>query len=52
MSAIYELIGRLVVAGVRARYGEQIRNAAFVGAGLAALAAVAYVATRGDETED
>jgi hypothetical protein len=51
VSAIYELIGRLVVAVVRWRYGEQIRNAAIVGAGLAAVAAVAYVATREGETE-
>jgi hypothetical protein len=57
---IYELIGRLVVrlvpwrlvvGFVRWRYGDQIRNAAFVGAGLAAVAAVAYVATREDEEE-
>jgi hypothetical protein len=48
---IYELIGRLVVGFVRWRYGDQIRNAAFVGAGLGALAAVAYVATRDEEAE-
>jgi hypothetical protein len=49
---IYELIGRLVVGFVRWRYGEQIRNAAFVGAGLAALAAIGYVATRDGEAEE
>jgi hypothetical protein len=52
VSAFYELIGRIVVGLVRWRYGEQIRNAAVVGAGLAVLAAVAYVATREDEPEE
>ena len=52
MSIVYELIGRIVVALIRWRYGEQIRNAAIAGAGLAAVAAVAYVATRDSDSED
>jgi hypothetical protein len=48
---IYELIGRVVVEALKLRYGREIRIAAFVGAGLAALAAVAYVATREGEEE-
>jgi hypothetical protein len=48
---IYELIGRLVVAFIRWRYGRQIRIAAGAGAALAALAVGAYLATRGDEEE-
>jgi hypothetical protein len=52
MSVVYELIGRLVVALVRWRYGEQIRNAAVVGAGLTAIAAVAYVATRNGDSDE
>jgi hypothetical protein len=52
MSVIYELIGRLVVGLIRWRYGEQIRNAALVGAGLAAVGAAAYVATRDSDSED
>lgn len=52
MSIIYELIGRIVVGLIRWRYGEQIRNAALVGAGLAAVGAVAYVATRDSGSED
>ena len=46
MSAIYELIGRLVVALVWRRYGRQIQTAAIVGAGAAVVAIGAYVATR------
>jgi hypothetical protein len=49
VSAIYELIGRIVVEFVRRRYGQQIRTAAAVAAAVAALAAVAYVATRDDD---
>jgi len=49
MSAIYELIGRLVVEFVRRRYRQEIRTAAVVGVGVAALAAVAYVASRDDD---
>ena len=52
MSIIYELIGRIVVGLIRWRYGEQIRNAALVGAGLAAVGVVAYVATRDSGSED
>jgi hypothetical protein len=52
MSGFYELIGRIVVGLVRWRYGEQIRNAALVGAGLAVLGAVAYVATSRDADEE
>ena len=37
MTAIYELIGRIVVEFVRRRYGQQIRTAAAVGVGVAAL---------------
>ena len=52
MSQVYELIGRIVVALVRWRFGRQIRIAAAAGVGIAALAALgAYVATR-DEGED
>jgi len=48
MSVVYELIGRLVVEFVRRRYRQEIRTAAAVGVGVAALAAVAYVASRDD----
>jgi hypothetical protein len=45
MSSIYELIGRLVVRFVWARYGRQIRIAAVVATAIAA--AVGYaIATR------
>ena len=48
---IYELIGRLVVAFVRHRYGRQIRTAAIGGVAVASMAAVGvYLATR-DENE-
>jgi hypothetical protein len=50
MSAIYELIGRIVVEFVRRRYRQEIRTAAAVSVGVAALAIGAYVATR-DEGE-
>lgn len=47
MSAIYELIGRLVVGFVRTRYRRQIRAAAVVGIGAAVIAAAgAYAATK------
>jgi uncharacterized membrane protein YebE (DUF533 family) len=52
MSAIYEMIGRLVVTLVWRTYGRQIQTAAIVGAGAAALAAVAYVATRENGDQD
>jgi hypothetical protein len=49
-ASIYELIGRLVVAFIRRRYGRQIRTAAVGGVVLASLAAVGlYLATREDE---
>jgi hypothetical protein len=51
MSRIYELIGRLVVAFVRWRFGRQIRIAAGAGVVLAAVGVAAYVATRGDDEE-
>jgi hypothetical protein len=51
MSAIYELIGRLVVALVWRRYGRQIQTAAVVGAGVTALAIGAYLASRESEEE-
>ncbi|HEX2359779.1 MAG TPA: hypothetical protein VHH72_08185 [Solirubrobacterales bacterium] len=52
MSQVYELIGRIVVAVVRWRFGRQIRIAA-AGAGVAALAALgAYVALRGNGSEE
>ena len=47
MSAIYELIGRIVVGFVRTRYRQQIRAAAVVGVGAAAIGvAGAYAATK------
>jgi hypothetical protein len=45
MSSIYELIGRLVVRFVWARYGRQIRIAAGVATAIAVAAAYA-IATR------
>ena len=51
MSQIYELIGRIVVEFVRRRYRQEIRTAAAVSVGVAAVAIGAYVATR-DEGED
>jgi hypothetical protein len=44
LSAIYELIGRLVVRSVWLRYGRQLKYAA--GISLAALALAAYIAAR------
>ncbi len=49
MSVIYELIGRFVVEFVRRRYRQELRAAAVVGVGAAAVAAVAYYAAREDE---
>jgi hypothetical protein len=50
MGAIYELVGRLVVNAIKARYGRQIRKAAAAGVVLTALGVGAYLATRdGDE---
>ena len=51
MRQIYELIGRIVVEFVRRRYGHQIRTAAAVSAGVAAVAIGAYVATRDSDQE-
>jgi hypothetical protein len=51
VNAIYEAIGRQVVAFVRRRYRTQLRAAALVG--VAALALGAYLAARpGGEDED
>jgi hypothetical protein len=49
MSLIYELIGRLVVAFVKRRYGREIRIAAGAGLALAALGIGGYLATRGED---
>ena len=49
MSAIYELIGRLVVRLAWLRYGRQIRIAA--GVGLAALVVGGYLAARREPPE-
>ncbi|CAN5525517.1 hypothetical protein BH20ACT15_BH20ACT15_02950 [soil metagenome] len=51
MSAIYELVGRIVVEFVRRRYRQEIRTAAAVGLGAAVVAAIgAYAATRDSES--
>ncbi len=48
MSAIYELVGRIVVEAVRLRYRSEIRTAAAIG--VAAVAAIgAYAASRDSE---
>ena len=52
MSAIYELIGRLVVNAIRLRYGRQIRAATAVGVALAAVGIAAYLASREDEGDE
>jgi hypothetical protein len=53
MSQVYELIGRIVIAAIWARFGRQIRVAAAAGVGIAAIAALgAYVATRDDESAE
>lgn len=49
MTAIYELIGRIVVLVVRLRFGRQIKLAATVAALLAALAA--YLLARNEVQE-
>ena len=52
MNELYQLIGRLVVQAIRARYGRQIRIAGAVGIALAVLGVGAYIATReGDEEQ-
>jgi hypothetical protein len=52
---IYELIGRIVVAFIRWRYGREIRIAASAGLVLTALGIGAYLASRsagdGDESD-
>jgi hypothetical protein len=52
MSGIYELIGRLVVEFVRRRYRREIRTVAVVSVGASALAIGAYIANRGDDSEE
>lgn len=49
MSFLYEMIGRLVVAVVRARYRHQLRAAAVVLAALGALAAYLLASQEVDE---
>lgn len=49
MGAFYELIGRLVVAFVRWRYGRQLRIAA--GVGVAALLVGGYLAATREPPE-
>ena len=50
MSAIYELIGRIVVEFVRRRYRSEIRTAAAVSVGVAAVAiGAAFAASRDSE---
>jgi hypothetical protein len=49
MAAVYELIGRLVVRFVRARYRRQIRVA--LGLAAAAIVAGAYLATTREPPE-
>jgi hypothetical protein len=50
VSAIYELIGRIVVEFVRRRYQRELRAAAVIGVAASALAIGAYIATR--ESDD
>jgi hypothetical protein len=49
MAAVYELIGRVVVRIVRARYRRQIRVA--LGIGVVAIAAAAYLAATREPPE-
>jgi hypothetical protein len=49
MSMIYEWIGRLVVGLVWRVYGREIRTAGAVAAGIAVIAAGAYLASRDNE---
>ena len=51
MSSFYEWVGRLVIGFVRRRYGRQLRVGAAVGAGIGALAAAAYLASRDGDDE-
>jgi hypothetical protein len=51
MSLIYEWIGRAIVGLVWRVYGREIQVAGAVAAGVAVLAAGAYIATRGGEDE-
>jgi hypothetical protein len=51
MSLIYELIGRIVVQAIKARYGRELRIAAGAGLVLTALGVAAYLASRGDGEE-
>jgi hypothetical protein len=48
---IYELIGRIVVAAIRYRYGRELRIAAGAGLVLTALGIGAYLASRNGEDE-
>ena len=48
-SSFYKWLARLVVQTMDMRYGREIRIAAGVGAALAALGVVAYLATRGND---
>lgn len=52
MSAVYELIGRLVVGLIRWRYERELRVAAAVGVAASVLAVGAYIASRGSDEED
>jgi hypothetical protein len=49
---IYELIGRMVVGFIRWRYGREIRIAAGAGVALTVLGVGAYLASRGEDSED
>jgi small-conductance mechanosensitive channel len=48
-SSFYKWLARLIVQTMDMRYGREIRIAAGVGAALAALGVVAYLATRGND---
>jgi hypothetical protein len=48
---IYEWIGRMIVAGIRLRYGREIRIAAGAGIILSALGVAAYLASRSEDEE-
>jgi hypothetical protein len=52
MSAVYELIGRLVVEFIRRRYRREIRAAAAVGLGVAVIGVGAYLASRENGHEE
>jgi len=51
MSAIYELIGRLMVGRVRRRYQRELRVAAFVGVAAILIGLGAYLASRGEDAD-